>query len=106
MLFLSGCRCSRIGSEYIVANCTGYWDNPTIPVFLPWGSMFAYWRQGDDICFRPSRQLFDRHFARDPKNPASPAMLDYSRWAPSPPDKLVPADFAKIGWTPDKRNNK
>ncbi|MDD4890199.1 MAG: hypothetical protein PHU85_09745, partial [Phycisphaerae bacterium] len=88
----------NIGSRNVVDHTSGYPGNLTLPVFLPWGSAFAYWRSGDEICFRPSRQLFDKYFAKDTKNPSRPAVLDYSRWAPSPPDKLVPARFESIGW--------
>jgi hypothetical protein len=84
----------NVGSKNVVEAVRQFANNTTVPVFVPAGSAYDYWRGGDEICFAPSRALFDRHFAGK--------KLDYSRWAPSPPEKLVPADFEKIGHKPRK----
>jgi len=69
-------------------------SNSTVPVFVTFGSSNRKWYPGDEICFPPSQQLFDRHFAGK--------KLDFSRWAPTPEDKQPLADFAKVGWHPKK----
>jgi len=73
-----------LGSADIVSHVRGFPNNKTVPVFVPFGSA------GGHIPFKPSRFLFDKHFKGK--------KLDYSEWAPSPPEKHVPAVFEKIGW--------
>ena len=73
-----------LGSADIVSHVKGFPNNKTVPVFVPFGSA------GGHIPFKPSRFLFDKHFKGK--------KLDYSEWAPSPPEKHVPAVFEKIGW--------
>jgi len=87
----------QVGSSDIVAAVRQFAGNRTVPVFVPAGSAHDYWRGGDEICFAPSRQLFDKHFAGK--------KLDYSRWATSSPDKIKPARFQDIGYQPPKRSN-
>jgi len=82
------------GSQNVVAHTRGFASNHTVPLFLCWGSRFAPWRGSSGIFFRPSRALFDRHFQGK--------KLDYGRWAKSPPNKLVPARFERIGYRKDK----
>ncbi|MCX7805869.1 MAG: hypothetical protein N3A38_11860 [Planctomycetota bacterium] len=79
----------ELGSQDIVNHVSGYGSNPTIPVFAPLGSRYMWWYGGHTIWFKPSRQLFDRHFAGK--------KLDYSHWQAQPPEKHVPAEFEKIG---------
>ncbi|MCG3181510.1 MAG: hypothetical protein BIFFINMI_03906 [Phycisphaerae bacterium] len=86
------------GSQDIVKTVGGFQDNKTVPLLLTWGSPYCPWHPGDEIVFAPSRQLFDRYFAGK--------KLDYSRWAPNPPDKHVEAKFEKIGWDPDRNRKK
>ena len=47
----------------VVQNVQGYWSNETLPVFFPAGSPSMWYSGGPHICFAPSRQLFDKHFA-------------------------------------------
>lgn len=83
----------RLGSLNVVETVKQFQDNQTVPLFLPWGSANAPWRQSDEICFKPSRQLFDRHFAGK--------MLDFDRWQ-STGKNIRPAKFEEVGWTPKK----
>jgi hypothetical protein len=82
----------QLGSRDIVAHTQNFAGNHTLPVYLPWGSPFQRWRGSNGIFFRPSRQLFDRHFKG--------RKLDYARWRASPPEKHVPAKFDSIGYKP------
>ncbi len=84
----------QYGSPNVVETVRHFQDNKTVPLHLPFGSAHRWWHPNDGIFFRPSRELFDRHF-RGKK-------LDYSRWRASPPDKHVPASFENIGFHPDK----
>jgi hypothetical protein len=68
----------------IRSQVAGFQANQTVPVFVPTAS--AHW----DIPFAPSRYFFDKYFEGK--------KLDYSEWGPSPPEKLVPATWKKIGW--------
>lgn len=83
----------RFGSENIADTVKHFQDNHTVPLYLPWGSMHAPWRQSDEICFKPSRQLFDKHFAGK--------MLDFDRWQ-STGKNIRPAKFEEVGWQPKK----
>lgn len=84
----------RFGSLNIVETVKDFQDNPTVPVFLPWGSAHAPWRQSDEICFKSSRELFDRHFQGK--------MLDFDRWQ-STGKNIRPARFDEVGWTPPRK---
>jgi hypothetical protein len=57
-----------------------------------------WWTGGGNIHFRPSRALFDRFFAGK--------KLDFSAWGKSPPEKLVLADFKRIGYHPSPGSDK
>jgi hypothetical protein len=83
----------RLGSLNIAETVRHFQDNHTVPLFLPWGSANAPWRQSDEICFRPSKQLFDRHMAGK--------MLDFDRWQ-STGKNIRPAKFEEVGWLPKK----
>jgi hypothetical protein len=77
----------------IVAHVKDSENNPTLPVFTPFGSRHMWWMGSSNISFRPSRQLFDKHFTGK--------MLDLSEWQASPPEKHVPAKFDEVGWKGD-----
>jgi hypothetical protein len=85
----------RLGSETICDTVRGFQDNSTVPIFLPWGSAHAPWRQSDEICFKPSKELFDRHFQGK--------MLNFDRWA-STGKNLHPARWEEIGYQPKKES--
>jgi hypothetical protein len=70
----------------------------TLPAFFPAGGRSMWWSGADNIWFKPSKQLFDKYFVGK--------KLDYSEWQASPPEKHVPADFAKIGWSGWKEDSK
>jgi len=86
----------ELGSKDIVDHVRGFVANHTVPAFLPTGSKYMWWTGGNEIPFKPSRALFDRHFKGK--------MLNYNEWAPRPTDRLVPAEFGKIGWQGSNRN--
>jgi len=88
----------KMGSANVVAHTRDFPSNHTVPLFLCWGSKHAPWRGSSGIFFKPSRALFDRHFKGK--------KLDYSRWAKSPPGKLVPAQFDRIGYKKEPRDGK
>jgi hypothetical protein len=73
-----------LGSSDVQTHVKGFPNNPTLPVFVPYG------QGGSHITFKPSRFLFDKHFQGK--------RLDFSRWGAGPPDKHVPAKFETIGW--------
>ena len=64
--------------------------NHSLPVFIPYGSRHNGWRGGSDVSFPPSRALFDKHFTGK--------KLNYNEWGGKKTDKLVPAEFKRIGW--------
>lgn len=79
-----------VGSEDICNNVKNFVSNTTLPVFMPHGSKHMWWTGGSEIPFKPSKPLFDKHFAGK--------KLDYSEWQAQPPEKHVDAVFEKIGW--------
>jgi hypothetical protein len=81
----------RIGSPNIAETVKHFQDNNTLPLILIWGSANAPWRQSDEITFKPSKELFDRHFAGK--------MLDFDRWN-STGKNIRPAKFEDVGWQP------
>lgn len=85
----------RFGSPNIVETVKEFQDNTTVPIFLPWGSANAPWRQSDEICFKPSRELFERHFKGK--------TLDFDRWQ-STGKNLRPASFEEVGWSGKNRS--
>lgn len=86
----------RLGSANIAEVVKQFQDNHTVPLFLPWGSAHAPWRQSDEICFKPSKELFERHFAGK--------MLDFDRWQ-STGKNIRPARFDEVGWQPKPMSN-
>jgi len=76
----------KVGSKNVTDTTYQWVTNPSVPVFMPWGSRWARWVGSDEIYVRPSRQLFDKHFKGK--------MIDFSRWAPG---KKVLARFEQIG---------
>jgi hypothetical protein len=80
----------HFGAADIVTHVKDCENNQTLPVFTPFGSRHMWWTGSSNISFRPSRQLFDKHFTRK--------MLDLSEWQASPPEKHVPAKFEEVGW--------
>ena len=84
----------RFGSPIVVETVKEFQDNTTVPIFLPWGAANAPWRQGDEICFKSSRELFDKHFQGK--------LLDFDRWQ-STGKNIRPAAFGEVGWTPQKK---
>jgi hypothetical protein len=50
---------------------------------------------GQEICFRPSKTLCDKHFVGK--------TLNYNEWQENPNDKKVPAEFDKIGWKGEEK---
>ncbi len=86
----------QLGGDDVVKHVRGYHANRTLPVFFPAGSKHMWWSGGTEVWFRPSRQLFDRHFVGK--------KLDYSQWRASPPSKHVLARFESIGWRGSKTN--
>jgi hypothetical protein len=83
----------HFGAADIATHVKDCENNITLPVFTPFGSRHMWWTGSSNISFRPSRQLFDKHFAGK--------MLDPSEWGPSPPEKRVPARFEEVGWKGD-----
>lgn len=83
----------RFGSQNVAEAVRHFQDNNTVPLFLIWGSANAPWRQSDEICFKPSKELFDKHFAGK--------MIDLDRWQ-STGKNIRPAKFDEIGWVPKK----
>lgn len=86
----------RLGSANIAEAVKQFQDNHTVPLLLIWGSANAPWRQSDEICFKSSRELFDRHFAGK--------MLDFDRWQ-STGKNIRPARFDEVGWQPKPSPN-
>ena len=79
-----------LGSADIANTVYLFANNPSVPVFLPFGSRHQRWRQSDEIYIPPSKPIFDKYFAGKE--------LDYSRWQPG---KKVKATFQRIGWKED-----
>lgn len=84
----------ELGSADIVNHVKQYVGNHTLPVFFPAGSSFMWWTGGTEICFRPSKTLFDKYYAGK--------MLDFSQWGKSDPKNQVKATWARIGYHPPK----
>jgi len=82
----------KVGSKNVTDTTYQWISNPSVPVFLPWGSRYARWIQNDEINIQPSRQLFDKHFKGK--------MINFDRWGPG---KKVPARFEQIGDRKDLR---
>jgi hypothetical protein len=61
-----------LGSKNVAEHVKGAPNNPTLPLFHPWGSRFAPYVRGDGIYIRPSRELFNRHFEGK--------TLDFGKW--------------------------
>jgi hypothetical protein len=78
------------GHKSMVEEIRSYASNETLPAFLPIGSSYMWFNGGTEICFRPSKQLFDKLFTGK--------TLNYNEWQENPNDKKVPAEFDKIGW--------
>lgn len=81
------------GGPNITNSVYQFVNNPSVPVFHPWGSRHRRWRQNDQIFFRPSRALFDKYFKGK--------QLHY-RWGPR---TTLPAKFESIGWQADHARN-
>jgi hypothetical protein len=81
----------RFGSPNIAETVKQFQDNNTVPLVLIWGSANAPWRQSDEITFKPSKELFERHFAGK--------TLDFDRWQ-STGKNIRPAKFDEVGWQP------
>ena len=82
-----------LGGPNITNSVYEFVNNPSVPVFHPWGSRHRRWRQNDQIFFRPSRALFDKYFKGK--------QLHY-RWGPR---TTLPAKFESIGWQADHARN-
>jgi hypothetical protein len=80
----------HLGSKAVAEQVRDAEHNQSLPMFIPLGSGHMWWTGGSNLCFRPSRQLFDRHFTGK--------MLDPSEWRSSPPEQHVPAKFEEIGF--------
>ena len=80
----------KVGSKNVTDTTYQWVNNPSVPVFMPWGSRWARWVGSDEIYIPPSRQIFDKHFKGQ--------MLDFSHWAPGP---KRPAVFEEIGYRKD-----
>ena len=50
------------GGPNVVEHTKEFPNNPTVPVFHPWGSMHSPYHSSDEVYFPPSRDLFKRHF--------------------------------------------
>jgi hypothetical protein len=87
----------EVGAASVIEHTRGFADNPTLPVFVPWGSRFADWHGSEIICFKPSRELFNKYFVDEHGHNRK---IDPSQWGPSPPDKLIEAKFEEIGYDP------
>jgi len=81
----------RFGSNNIAEVVKQFQDNNTVPLVFIWGSQHTPWRQSDEMTFKPSRELYDKHFASK--------MLDFDRWQ-STGKNIRPAKFEEVGWTP------
>ncbi len=81
----------RFGSPNIAEAVKQFQDNNTVPLVMVWGSAYSPWRQSDEIAFKPSKELFDKHMAGK--------MLDFDRWQ-STGKNIRPAKFEEVGWTP------
>lgn len=78
------------GNKTLVDQMHNFANNETMPVFLPIGSSYMWWGACREVCFRPSKELFDKHFTGK--------TLNYNEWGEQPTDKHIPAEFDKIGW--------
>ncbi len=81
-----------IGSADVVNHVRQYASNHTLPVFFPIGSRYMWWGGGTEVCFKPSRHFFDKHYAGK--------MLDFAQWQKSDPSKHKKATWAMIGYQP------
>ena len=71
-------------------------NNMTVPVICDGGSPYAHYGAGGrGICFKPSKQLFQKHFEGK--------ILDLGPWLKH---EKIPADFEKIGYDPEKDTRK
>ncbi len=50
------------GSKEIADHVRDWQHNLTLPVFQNWGSMFATYRTGDAVYFKPSQEIFKKYF--------------------------------------------
>jgi hypothetical protein len=85
----------RFSSPVLAGQVRDADTNQTLAAFTPLGSRYMWWLGGTALSFKPSRQLFDRHFAGK--------MLDFSEWAASPKEKHVLAKFEQIGFQKEER---
>lgn len=53
---------AQFNSKDIAEHVRDWQHNLTLPVFQNWGSMFATYRNGDGIYFKPSQELFKKYF--------------------------------------------
>lgn len=82
----------QMGSRDITETVYEFTNNPSVPIFLPFGSRHQRWRQSDEIYIPPSRAIFKQYFEGQE--------LDFSRWGPGP---KVPATWERIGWKDEDR---
>ena len=85
----------KFSSPVIAGQIKDAESNQTLPAFAPLGSRHMWWLGSMTMTFKPSRQLFDKHFTGK--------MLDFGEWAASPKDKHVPAKFEEIGFQKEEK---
>lgn len=86
----------KVGSRNVVESVRHFQDNKTVPLLLPFGSAEAWWHPSDAIFFRPSRELFEKHFKGK--------QLDFDRWKSSGKN-IRAARFEEIGHQRPKKKD-